>query len=214
MFAGFQPEAIDFLWGIRFNNQKEWFEAHKKTYLEALYEPMKALGEAIYEPLRDIPGMALHVSRIYRDARYAHGIPYKDSLWLSVRHDGGYWVQLPCLYFDLHADYYGYGFAVVHPTSDAMQRFRDDLTARPDAFLELAAKIQRDTGFTIGGDTYRKPKPCTDPRLQPYFALKNIFCLTEKPIGPELYGPELAETVRDTLQKLMPLYQYCQTFAY
>ena len=54
----------------------------------------------------------------------------------------------------------------------------------------------------------------TDPRLQPYFALKNIFCLTEKPIGPELYGPELAETVRDTLQKLMPLYQYCQTFAY
>jgi uncharacterized protein (DUF2461 family) len=80
MFTGFRPEAIDFLWGIRFNNQKEWFEAHKKTYLEALYEPMKALGEAIYEPLREIPGMALHVSRIYRDARYAHGIPYKDSL--------------------------------------------------------------------------------------------------------------------------------------
>ena len=28
-FTGFSPETIDFLWGIRMNNNREWFLAHK-----------------------------------------------------------------------------------------------------------------------------------------------------------------------------------------
>ena len=214
MFEGFRPETIDFLWGIQFNNNKAWFEAHKQEYLEVLYNPMKALAEAAYAPLAKIPGMHLHVSRIYRDARYAHGLPYKNSLWFSIRHDEAYWVECPCLYFDLHPDYYGYGFGVIAPRADAMQRFRDGIEARPDEFLKLAANMQENTGFEISGDQYRRRKPCKDRRLEPYFNIKNIFCLTERPIGPELFSPELADTVAKTLQQLMPLYRYCQRFAY
>lgn len=214
MFEGFLPEAIDFLWGIKFNNRKDWFDAHKRQYLDALYEPMKALGEAVYEPLRDIPGLRLHVSRIYRDARYARGLPYKDSLWLSLRHDGDYWAARPCLYFDLHPDFYGYGFGVVYPSAASMERFRRMITGRPDEFLQLAADIQRSTGFAIGGDVYRRKKPCPDRRLEPYYNLRSLLCLTERPVGPALFEPALAGTVADTLQKLLPLYQYCQKFAY
>ena len=29
MFNGFTPAAIDFLWGIRFNNNRDWFQEHK-----------------------------------------------------------------------------------------------------------------------------------------------------------------------------------------
>ena len=29
MFTGFTPETIDFLWGIRMNNNKDWFTANK-----------------------------------------------------------------------------------------------------------------------------------------------------------------------------------------
>ena len=28
-FTGFAPETFDFLWGIRMNNNRDWFEAHK-----------------------------------------------------------------------------------------------------------------------------------------------------------------------------------------
>lgn len=38
-FAGFSPETFDFLWGIRLNNNKEWFAEHKKDYVDRLYEP-------------------------------------------------------------------------------------------------------------------------------------------------------------------------------
>lgn len=214
MFQGFRPETIDFLWGIKFNNQKSWFEAHKKEYLEYLYEPMKALGAAVYAPLQQVPGMALHVSRIYRDARYARGLPYKDSLWLSVRHDQGYWAEAPCLYFDLHPDYYSYGFGVIYPRAEAMQRFREMLDARPDEFLTLVEQVQKEVGLPITGDSYKRRKSCADPRIEPYYSFKNIFCYTEQPIGPELFAPELADRVAKTLADLLPLYQYCQKFAY
>ena len=68
MFTGFTPETIDFLWGIRMNNNRDWFLEHKKQYVSTLYEPMKALGKDLFAPFMEIPGTILKVSRIYRDA--------------------------------------------------------------------------------------------------------------------------------------------------
>ena len=41
MFTGFTPETIDFVWGIRMNNNKVWVTANKKLYTDSLYDPMK-----------------------------------------------------------------------------------------------------------------------------------------------------------------------------
>ena len=69
MFTGFTPETIDFLWGIRMNNNRDWFLEHKKQYVSTLYEPMKALGKDLFAPFMEIPGTILKVSRIYRRLR-------------------------------------------------------------------------------------------------------------------------------------------------
>ena len=88
MFTGFTDETVDFMWGIRFNNERAWFEAHKDTYLTQFYQPMRELGDELYDFIRDKrpnAGLIRKVSRIYRDARRLHGRgPYKESLWLSV----------------------------------------------------------------------------------------------------------------------------------
>ena len=44
MFQGFSEQTVDFMWGIRFNNERAWFEAHKAEYLEHFYNPMKELA--------------------------------------------------------------------------------------------------------------------------------------------------------------------------
>ena len=62
MFTGFTPETVDFLWGIRMNNNRDWFLEHKKQYTDALYEPMKALGQAVFQPFLDKPGNILKVN--------------------------------------------------------------------------------------------------------------------------------------------------------
>ena len=69
MFLGYSPETVDFLWGIRMNNNREWFLEHKKDYVKYLYEPTKALGKELFEPFVEKSGDLLKVSRIYRDAR-------------------------------------------------------------------------------------------------------------------------------------------------
>ena len=46
----FSDETIQFLWGIRFNNERTWFEAHKDIYLTHFYQPMRELGEELQPP--------------------------------------------------------------------------------------------------------------------------------------------------------------------
>ena len=88
MFTGFTDETVDFMWGIRFNNERSWFEAHKEIYLERFYRPMTELADEIYAFLREQRpdyGLVRKVTRIYRDARRLHGRgPYKESLWFTV----------------------------------------------------------------------------------------------------------------------------------
>lgn len=212
MFEGFRPETIDFLWGIRFNNEKSWFEAHKQEYLDYLYNPMKELAAAVYEPLRAEPGLALHVSRIYRDARYAHGRPYKDSLWFSIRHDSeAYWAEKPCLYFDMNPEGYGFGFGVIYPKAEAMNRFRQAAAERPEAFLQMVAETEAATGFSVSGDCYVRKKPCDDPRIASVYQWKNLLCHGRYPVDEALYQPSLAQRVQEAFQGLLPLYRYCMT---
>ena len=45
----FSDETIQFLWGIRFNNERSWFQAHKEEYLNTLYRPMQDLGAHLLE---------------------------------------------------------------------------------------------------------------------------------------------------------------------
>ena len=47
MFQGFSGATVDFMWGIRFNNEKSWFEAHKEEYLTHFQRPMKELANEV-----------------------------------------------------------------------------------------------------------------------------------------------------------------------
>lgn len=211
MFTGFSPEAIDFLWGIRFNNEKSWFEAHKAQYLAALYNPMKELARAVSEPFSEIPGMVCKVSRIYRDARRIYnGRPYKESLWFCLREDRQNWGELPSLFFEIAPEGYSYGFLMWSPKADTMQAFRTRLEDKPDAFLKIVKKAERKTGIEVTGGEYYRKKVCANPDIAHYYNLKNISAYVEKPADELLFQPALAETVRTTLLDLLPLYEYCR----
>ena len=52
MFKGFTQNTVDFMWGIRFNNEREWFLAHKEAYQQDFLAPVRELGEQVYDGLR------------------------------------------------------------------------------------------------------------------------------------------------------------------
>ena len=213
MFTGFTPEAIDFLWGIRMNNNREWFQANKKQYVSQVYEPMKALGQELYQPFLDRPGNLLKVSRIYRDARMHPPEPYKESLWICIRQDVEWWAENPCLYFEINPEGVHYGFFIWKMRTSAMEAFRKHITAYPDEFLNLIKTTEEAVGQPITAELYKRPKPTDNPALEPYFAWKGqIACTRAIEPGDGMFGPELKDEVLDFFQKLIPLYEYFNQF--
>lgn len=209
MFTGFTPETIDFLWGIRMNNNRDWFQAHKKDYVDHLYEPMKALGQELFVPFAETGGTVLKVSRIYRDARMHPPEPYKESLWICIRQEVDWWAENPCLFFEIRPDGASYGFFYWQPGAAKMERFRQTIAAQPTPFLELIRSTQEATGMEVTAQCLKRPKPTDNPDLAPYFAWKGaISCIRDVPPGPELFDPELKGQVQELFQKLTPLYRY------
>lgn len=53
MFQGFSQGAIDFLWGIRFNNERGWFLAHKEEFLTLVDAPMRELAAQMSQAMTE-----------------------------------------------------------------------------------------------------------------------------------------------------------------
>ena len=208
-FTGYTPQTIDFLWGIRMNNDREWFLAHKQDYLSTLYEPTKALGRDLFGPFLDTPGNLLKVSRIYRDTRLHPAVPYKESLWICIRREADWWSENPCLFFEIRPEGAAFGFCLWKPRPASMEAFRRRLDENPGEFLDMLEQVQQAAGMTVTGSSYKRPKPCEDPRIAPWYSWKDqISCIRHLSVGPELFGPELEETVQTLFSQLTPLYEY------
>ena len=213
MFEGFSPETVDFLWGIRMNNNREWFLAHKSDYTQYLYEPMKALGQYLFEPYADHPGVLLKVSRIYRDARLHHPQPYKESLWICIRRDVQWWGENPCQYFEITPEGVSYGMVFWKPRAASMEAFRRQIAQDPQPFLSLVERTEDVTGIPVTADLYKRSKPCPSEELERFFRWKgNISCIWQEPFGEDVFRPELAQRVRERITMLDPLTEYLSRF--
>jgi len=209
MFEGFSPETVDFLWGIRMNNNRDWFLEHKKDYVNYLYEPMKALGKDLFQPFLDKPGNVLKVSRIYRDARLHHPLPYKESLWICIRPEVEWWAENPCLFFEIRPEGISYGFFFWRPRTSTLEDFRRDIAAHPRTFLKLIRDTEKATGMPIVADLYKRPKEAPSEALAPFYAWRGqISCIRDEEVSPEMFGPELGVRVKQLLEQLTPLYDY------
>jgi len=213
MFEGYSPETVDFLWGIRMNNNRDWFLAHKQDYVNHLYGPTKALGQDLMQLFINKPGELVKVSRIYRDARMHHPVPYKESLWICIRRDVEWWAENPCLYFEICPEGVTYGFCLYRPRPSTMEAIRRHIAAKPKAFLKLIRDTEKATGIPITAETYKRPKEAPSPALAPYFAWKGIIsCTVTEPVSEDMFGPALGERVCDLITKLIPLYDYFNQF--
>ena len=212
MFQGYTQETVDFMWGIRFNNEREWFLAHKEDYQKHLLEPTRALGEQVYEGLRGMlphEPLLLKVSRIYRDARRLHGRgPYKDHLWFCVRTGDKDWTGRPTFYFEIAPEYYSYGMGFWQARAELMELFRRDLQERPEEFGRLVRLFNRQREFVLTGDSYARSKGEVSDLLRPWFQKKSLSLSHELPLDEKIFRPELAEEILAGFKTLVPFYKY------
>lgn len=221
MFQGFCPQTVDFMWGIRFNNERTWFEAHKEDYLNYLYRPMQELGGQVYEALMEDNGdldLRLRICRIYRDARRLRGRgPYKDHLWLTVERpvpEDEWSSSEPVFWFELTPEEYSFGLGFYWAPPLVMAKFRARLDREPAPFEALVRSCQKQALFVLEGEDYKRPKAAAPSKLlEPWYNKKCFSLACRRPLGEELYSPALADTVAEGLRSLIPMYRWFASLA-
>ena len=216
MFTGFTDETVDFMWGIRFNNERSWFEAHKEIYLKHLYQPMKDLGEELYGFVREMRpdyGLICKTARIYRDARRLHGRgPYKDHLWFCVEQPGEAWTDRPSFWFELTPDgwSYGMGYWVSKPVTMAKLRARIDRD--PKTMEELTRRLKEQDEFSLNTVDYKKLRSSAPSELlEPWYRAKYFSIGHEEKLTEELFGRDIVERLKRGYTFLLPYYDYFMT---
>lgn len=212
MFQGFSEQTIDFLWGIRFNNHREWFLEHKQDYLDYVYEPLKALGGELMETISERypdEGLQLKVTRIYRDVRRVkYGGLYKDHLWLGIRVPSEEWTARPSFYFEISPEGYEYGMGYYCARPVQMEQYRRHILRDPQPLEQLARRLEKQDLFRLEGEEYKRPKGECSPVLKPWFNRKSITLCTFKAPDARMLSPELVGDVLEGFEWLMPYYHY------
>ncbi|MBR2929106.1 MAG: DUF2461 domain-containing protein [Oscillospiraceae bacterium] len=216
MFQGFNEETIAFLWGVRFNNEKGWFEQNKPSYINNVYEPIKTLGYEVFDEIRarfPEQEMLCKVSRIYRDARRLHGRgPYKDHMWFCLRRGGGDWTERPAFWFELAPEGYSYGMGFYSAKAATMERFRKELDANPRRFCAIAEGVAKLRHMTVGGEEYARRKGEPGGVLNDWYNRKHISVERSVPYDEQSFSPALKEELVESFSALMPLYQWFDEF--
>lgn len=216
MFTGFSDATIDFLWELRFHNERPWFLEHKQVFLDTLDRPMKALAADVTAALEQAyPDRKwyLHVARIYRDARRLHGRgPYKEHLWFTIERPHERFESVPALYFELAPNYYSYGCGYWDAGAATMAKLRARIDNAPKPLERLARRLNK-SKFVLSGEEFKRPKGDAGKLLNPWYNRKNIAIgYDDNPEGV-LFTPQLKGEVLDGFRFLMPYYQYLDTLA-
>lgn len=213
-FRGFTPETIEFLKDLRMNNDKAWFELHRKRYENALLQPMTELVSELGEFMTDKIDPFLMttppnkiISRIHRDTRFSKDkSPFKTTVWLTFKRPSEAWQSDPGFFFEIGPDLYRYGMGFFSASKETMDRWRALIDAKPKAFTEIIAFVDK-SSFLIEGEVYKKPMGTGHPDIiQPWYGRKNLYLVRNCPINGRLFDPGLAGTLQDGFELLAPIY--------
>ena len=124
-FSGWPTEAVEFFQGLRADNTKAYWTAHKTVYEASVREPMAGLlGELSGE---FGPG---RIARPYRDVRFrADKSPYKTEIYAILDRGG---------YVKFSADGLTAGLGYFMMTAAQLERYRRAVDERMLALLESA----------------------------------------------------------------------------
>ena len=215
MFSGFNEETNEYLIGIRFNNNKEWFGEHREMYRQNVHEPIKALADEVFLKMSEMDSHFMEIpkiSRPNRDIRFSKNkSPYKECKWFFLRGDGRPDITYPrpTYFFEMSPDWWRYGFFFAPPPS-GMQAYRKRIEADPLGLKKVIDIYNSQDIFEFSGENYKRlfNKDIEEPILD-WYQKKYIQFISMHDYSEEVfYRPELSELVFDGFKTLYPIYKY------
>ena len=211
-FQGFSQRTIDFMWNLRLNNEKSWFEAHKEDFIRDFQTPMKALGREVFTRISDeYPkhGFIHKLSRIYKDARRVRdGEPYRCNMWFSIERPSEEWTATPVFWFELSPESMRYGLGYYQAKPMTMAKLRARIDKNPKEFEKFIKPLENQTEFELDGDEYSRKKEAPTPKTEAWYNKKSLVLMHSQEHSEELFSPKLAVRIVNGYKFLMPFYDY------
>ncbi len=222
-FAGFTPDAMQFLVDLAFNNERAWFQSRKADFERLLKQPLEALCTDLADELtaRHVPLRAdpkLSPFRIYRDTRFSKDkTPYKTNVaasfpWVgegdatstgqSERHGGGYFHLSP------EGSYMGGG--MWRPEPARLAAFRRQVDRDPSATL---AALEDPTFLArfepVHGDSLKRIPQGYSPD-HPHADLLRLKDVTfgRELTTEEVFSPDLPRILATDFATAMPVMRF------
>ena len=220
----FGPKSLEFLRGLKRNNKKPWFEAHRNDYEELVKQPMADLVQEMDHRLARFAPEIMgdpkdSVFRIYRDVRFSSDkSPYKThaACWFfhsrgsskvgREAHGGG-----AGFYFHLEPGGSMAGGGCWMPPRPALQRFRVAIAADPRTFERIATGpgVRRRFGG-LDEDSMLKRAPrgyCDDDPGARWLRFQS-FTLGRRLTDAQVTSGRLTSTLESDFTAMLPLVRW------
>ena len=204
---------MEFLMNLSFNNDVEFFNAHKEAYLEHVKAPLVRLCADLAPTVNAIdPHLdSRHnrtICRIRRDARYCKGVPYRTNMWLSYkpadRGNSDYFTY----FFYYEGDRYGAGIGFHGMQKKKMDAFRARIDREQDAFAAIIHRPCMDD-YLLDGEDYKRPKRSDLPAdIAKWYNKKRLSVYREFPMSARAFTPELTDDITRIFLDLVPIYDF------
>jgi uncharacterized protein (TIGR02453 family) len=224
-FAGFRPEAMQFLIDLGEHNDRAWFQPRKAEFERLLKEPMEELVAALGDRFaaRGIPLQAdprRSIFRIYRDTRFSKDkSPYKTNVGASmpwVEGTGGAddAVHGNGAYFHFAPGNVFIGGGMYQPERPRLEALRRAIVDDPE---RVRAAIE-DSGFLehfgpVGSHESLKRVPPGYPADHPMADLLRAKDLTfgRRLSEDEAFSPALPDILADDFASAVPVFRFLAT---
>ncbi|WP_258103602.1 DUF2461 domain-containing protein [Marinoscillum sp. MHG1-6] len=204
-------KTLDFLTQLAQNNEREWFNAHKESYLEADKE-VKSFSVEVFNLLSThdhLEPTGTKVFRIYKDVRFSKDkTPYKTNRSGSFKRatallrGGYYWSIEPGNSF-VAGGFFG-------PNSEDLLHIRKQISQEPERLYSI---IQSESfikyfGALVGKKLksaprgFEKDDPAIDLLKHKQFIVKHPFS------DQEVVAPDFPEKVMAVYLSLRPFFDY------
>lgn len=195
-----QPATIKFLKGLKKNNNKPWFDAHRKEYEDARADFARFVQTLIDGHSRHDPAIASLKAkdcmfRINRDIRFSKDkSPYKTNFGASINKGGKNAFAIAGYYFHLEPGQSFIGGGMYQPEPDVLKKVRQEIDYNFESFKKiigakkfksLYGDLNKDPEFLLSRmpKGYEADHPAADYlRLKSYIAFVQVTDeeLTEK----------------------------------
>jgi uncharacterized protein (TIGR02453 family) len=198
-FTGWKGDFRGFFVGLKLDNSKTYFTAHRKQYEEEVKAPLVALLaelEPEFGPAR--------VSRPNRDIRFAADkSPYKTNIYADAQAGG---------YVALDADNLTAAGGRYMVEGDQLARFRSAVAAdRSGKELSAIVAALQERGYEIGGLELKRvpgPYPQDHPRAD-LLKYKRLYYWKTWPVGPWIATAGVGDRVAQAWRDGAPLNRWC-----